>query len=47
MSVSSDTTEVRIPEPNMNLNPVEILTLVCWNLHLFNAVVQESILWKT
>ena len=48
MSVPSDTAEVRVPEPNMNLNPDKILTLFfCWKLHLLNAVVQESILWKT
>ena len=47
MSVSSNIAEVRIPEPNMNLNPAKILTFVCWNLHLFNSVVQEPILWKT
>ena len=47
MSVPSDTEEVRIPEPRMNLNRDKILTLVCWKLHLFNAVVQESVLWKS
>lgn len=47
MSVLSDTGEVRIPEPDMNLNPDKILTPVCWKLHLSNAVVQESVLWKS
>lgn len=45
MSVPSDTEEVRIPEPRMNLNPDKILTFVCWKLHLFSAIAQESVLW--
>lgn len=47
MSVPSDAEEVRIPEPRMNLNLGKILTLACWKLHLFNAVVQRSVLWKS
>lgn len=46
-SVPSDTEKGRIPEPHMNLTPDKMLTLVCWKLHLLNAVGQESVLWKT
>ena len=46
MSVLSDTEDVRIPEPDVNLNLDDILTLVCWKLHLVNAVGQESVLWE-
>lgn len=41
MSVRSDTQEVRIPEPHMNLNPDKILTLVCWRLLLLSTAGEE------